>query len=202
MCVYFCAVFLVFQCVFLVFHSALVCNWSQSDKSISMYRTVCRMSNIICTYVLSVGWAGRWWESRGSPWSSRWHSKSLLMCTPPPFFTLCLLKARTHQNSYYFTDICIVLSGSSRWQGRKRRTRRPRLQSMCPYVLNNCRIFVLVIWYSGLIFNDSQGQVGVDGERGRPGATGQPVSVKKLMMTSTRGSLMMANKMANFICFH
>lgn len=42
---------------------------------------------------------------------------------------------------------------------------------------------MLVVLYSGLIFNDSQGQVGVDGERGRPGATGQPVSVKKSMMT-------------------
>lgn len=64
---------------------------------------------------------------------------------------------------------------------------------MCPYVLNNCRIFMLVIWYLGLIFNDSQGQVGVDGERGRPGATGQPVSVKKLMMTSTHSSHMMSS---------
>lgn len=61
---------------------------------------------------------------------------------------------------------------------------------MCPYVLNNCRIFMLVVWDSGLIFNDSQGQVGVDGERGRPGATGQPVSAKKLMMTSTHSSHM------------
>lgn len=55
MCVYFCAVFLVFQSVFLVFGSALVCNWSQSDKSISVHHTVCKMSNIIYTHVLSVG---------------------------------------------------------------------------------------------------------------------------------------------------
>lgn len=55
MCVYFCAVFLVFQSVFGVFRSALVCNWSRSDKSISVHRAVCKMSKIICTYVLSVG---------------------------------------------------------------------------------------------------------------------------------------------------
>lgn len=55
MCVYFCAVFLVFQSVFGVFRSALVCNWLRSDKSISAHRAVCKMSKIICTYVLSVG---------------------------------------------------------------------------------------------------------------------------------------------------
>lgn len=77
-------------------------------------------------------------------------------------------------NYLEFIDTFNVLSGSYRGQRRKRGIRRSRVQSTYHhYVISE--LFVLVPEVNIVLL--SQGQIGVDGERGRSGAPGQPVSI-------------------------
>lgn len=133
------ALFLEYWSV-LMFRSEQVWIYQQSEHSKATrcpQRIEISSVFVLLFVIFSLGWAGRWWQSWRSSWFPRWHSKSLLVH--------CLPFKKMHTfNSYYHTNICIVSSGSSRWQRRTRRTRRSRLQSMCLLDQNDRRILMSV----------------------------------------------------------
>lgn len=64
----------------------------------------------------SAGWTWRWWESRGSSWSSRWHSKSHLTFFSVSIHFVCYKDAEIKTSTtHQYIHMCCVLLGSSGW---------------------------------------------------------------------------------------